>query len=347
MSDTLSPVIEAIHQLSPQDYEALKAHLQALEQGEHLQELSVEEIRQIEVTNTCSCCPRCLSFKIIGWGSYRGRKRFMCQNCERTFNELTGTVWHYLHKHEKFKKFIDCIAQQKSIRACASEVGVCIQTAFYWRHKLLNAFFRIEQNTLKEEIQADDTYFLVSHKGQKDIRTTQQRAPRKRGTKASKSGISDEQICVMVAADCHNNTRLEVAGKGRLTKKMVHNTLQQAIRKQRVHRAVFVTDRHNAYPEFVRQKRLIHQTVIAQYKQYTNIEGYNINRVNAIHSRLKRWMRPFNGVATKYLHNYLNYFRLWDKVNSFKERVTDFLRFSTRDNQAFIRCCDIGTPTKV
>jgi len=159
------------------------------------------------------------------------------------------------------------MAQKRSIRACASEVGVCIQTAFYWRHKLLNAFSRIEQNTLKEEIQADETYFLVSHKGQKDIRTTQQRAPRKRGTKASKSGHSDE--------------RLEIAGKGRLTKKMVHQTLHKAIRKQRIHQAVFVTDRHNAYPEFVRQKRLIHQTVIARYKQFINAEGYNINRVNA------------------------------------------------------------------
>jgi len=101
MSDTLSPVIEAIHGLSPQDYEALKAHLQALEQGEHLQELRPEEIRQMEVTkSTSSCCPRCLSLKIIGWGSYRNRKRFMCQNCERTFNELTGTVWHYLQPEQ-------------------------------------------------------------------------------------------------------------------------------------------------------------------------------------------------------------------------------------------------------
>ncbi|MFK7947133.1 MAG: IS1595 family transposase, partial [Saprospiraceae bacterium] len=67
----------------------------------------------------------------------------------------------------------------------------------------------------------------------------------------------------------------------------------------------------------------------------------SISRVNAIHSRLKRWLTKFNGVATKYLQNYLHYFRLWDKVKSFKERFYNFLQFSVQDNQAFIRVCDI------
>jgi len=32
---------------------------------------------------------------------------------------------------------------------------------------------------------------------------------------------------------------------------------------------------------------------------------YHLNNVNAYHSRLKRWLRPFNGVSTKHLPNYL------------------------------------------
>jgi len=331
MSDTLSLVIEAINQLDNQDFEALKAHLQAVETGEILDGLTPLEIRKLEVTESdCSCCPRCLSLNIIGWGKYKDRKRFKCHNCHRTFNELTGTVWHYIHSHAKFKKSISYMVEQKSIRACAEEVNVCVSTAFYWRHKLLNAFYNIEQNQLKEEIQADETFILESNKGQKN----------------SKRGISDEQVCIMVAADNQGNTVLEIAGKGRLTKKKVHQTLGKKIRKQRVNQAIFVTDKHQSYLDFVAQKKLIHQTVIAQPKQFINIEGYNINRVNAIHSRLKRWLVTFNGVATKYLQNYLHYFRLSDKVNSFKERFHNFLRFSTWDNQVFIRICDIGLTTK-
>ncbi len=32
---------------------------------------------------------------------------------------------------------------------------------------------------------------------------------------------------------------------------------------------------------------------------------FHIQNVNAYHSRLKTWMRRFNGVATKYLPSYL------------------------------------------
>ena len=40
---------------------------------------------------------------------------------------------------------------------------------------------------------------------------------------------------------------------------------------------------------------------------------YHINNVNAYDSRLKNWMRPFNGVATKYLPNYLGWHRALDR----------------------------------
>src|SRR4051794_8327526 len=36
---------------------------------------------------------------------------------------------------------------------------------------------------------------------------------------------------------------------------------------------------------------------------------FHINNVNAYHSRLKEWLRPFHGVATKNLPNYLGWRR--------------------------------------
>ncbi len=38
-------------------------------------------------------------------------------------------------------------------------------------------------------------------------------------------------------------------------------------------------------------------------------EIYHIQHVNAFHSRLKRWMDRFQGVATKYMDNYMFWFR--------------------------------------
>jgi hypothetical protein len=40
---------------------------------------------------------------------------------------------------------------------------------------------------------------------------------------------------------------------------------------------------------------------------------YHIQNVNAYCSRLKTWMRRFNGVATKYLDSYLGWHRINDR----------------------------------
>ena len=43
---------------------------------------------------------------------------------------------------------------------------------------------------------------------------------------------------------------------------------------------------------------------------------YNIQHINSYHSQLKRFMRGFNGVSTKYLNNYL----VWNNLVNYAER---------------------------
>lgn len=69
-------------------------------------------------------------------------------------------------------------------------------TAFYWRHKVLYALRSLCFSTLRGIIESDETYFLESDKGKKQV---EHRKPRKRGGVATKRGISNEQINVVVA----------------------------------------------------------------------------------------------------------------------------------------------------
>ena len=48
---------------------------------------------------------------------------------------------------------------------------------------------------------------------------------------------------------------------------------------------------------------------------------YHLNKVNAYHSRLKRWINPFNGVSTKYLPNYLVWFQRQDPMGMLPRAV--------------------------
>ncbi|QNU04781.1 IS1595 family transposase [Peribacillus butanolivorans] len=85
-----------------------------------------------------------------------------------------------------------------SLRTIAKELRIHLSTAFYWRHKVLFALQALGHQKLLGIIESDETFFLESNKGKKNIT---HRKPRKRGGSASKRGISKEQICVVVAQD--------------------------------------------------------------------------------------------------------------------------------------------------
>ena len=42
-------------------------------------------------------CPRCHSYDIKKDGRYRCYQKYFCKQCERWFNDKTGTVFHYSH----------------------------------------------------------------------------------------------------------------------------------------------------------------------------------------------------------------------------------------------------------
>lgn len=333
LNNTLEPVIQLVEKLPLEQRALLYTYLASQKEIDESEINSIIKICESEGSH--DCCPHCHSSKFIKFGGYKGRQRYQCKTCDRTFNELTGTAWHYIHDHSKFRKYFDCLASQLSLRAAAEEVGICLHTSFYWRHKILSAFEKADLKPLKGHSQADDTFVLVSYKGDKQQELKTERDSRKRGGKATKPGISSEQACIVAACDSEKNAVLKFVGTGRLTKDMVFNALGSHIRKQRVNQDIFVTDRHNAYNAFAESKNLNHQTVATSYGQYVNTEGFHIQGVNSLHSRFKKWMRQFNGVATKYLQNYLNYFRLWDKFKNIKERSIYFIRMSIQDKFAF------------
>jgi transposase-like protein len=43
-------------------------------------------------TDQKTLCPHCKSNDIYGHGVYKGRKRFKCKDCKKTFNDYTGTA---------------------------------------------------------------------------------------------------------------------------------------------------------------------------------------------------------------------------------------------------------------
>jgi len=59
-------------------------------------------------------CPRCRTESVIRYGSYRVFQWYRCKNCDRTFNDKTGTVFE--HSSIALRKWFLAVYAQISIQ---------------------------------------------------------------------------------------------------------------------------------------------------------------------------------------------------------------------------------------
>ncbi|AYM77780.1 IS1595 family transposase [Janthinobacterium agaricidamnosum] len=243
-------------------------------------------------------CPACNSSHAHRHGHAHGLQRYRCVPCGRTFNALTGTPLARLRHKTLWLDYANCLLESASVRKAASQLGVHRNTAFRWRHRFLSLAKTDRPHYLHGIAEADELYVLESEKGARHLT----RPARRRGGHARKRGISSEQVCILVARDRTGQTRDFVAGKGALTKAQLHACLPPVIDKD----ILLMTDGHAAYRAFAREAGISHQAV--NVRAGIRVQGAaHVQNVNAYHSRLRGWLRPFHGVATRYLPNYLGW----------------------------------------
>ncbi len=88
-------------------------------------------------------CPHCRASTVIRYGKNRGRQRYRCRACGRTFNAFTGTFLARLrHKRERILFERQEMPRSTPLRQSAARLGISVATAFRWRHAVLAAWSR-------------------------------------------------------------------------------------------------------------------------------------------------------------------------------------------------------------
>lgn len=250
-------------------------------------------------------CPHCQSPELRPWGTSGGLPRYRCKGCGKTCNPLTGTPMARLRKRHLWQDYADALTQSLTVRQAAKQCGVNKNTAFLWRHRFLSEIALHQATHESGIVEADETFFLESFKGQRKL----PRPPRKRGGRASKRGLSVEQIPVLVVQDRsgqHADFQLD-----KLDAQHIEERLRPLIDPD----AILCSDSAKVYSSFAKATGIAHRPVNPNKKIRVN-GPFHIQNVNAYDSRLKGWMRRFHGVATKYLVNYLGWRRLLERYKS-------------------------------
>ncbi len=151
-------------------------------------------------------CPHCGKSSVVCNGSSRGKKRYRCKQCGKSFGMTTKTVFADSKLSlSTWLKYADCMSKGLTLRKTAQEVGISLKASFFMRHKLLSALSKeLGVDTLSGTIEMDETYFAESFKGNHKKQCKGWIAPRKsgksrkRGKEVEFRGISHQQVCVSV-----------------------------------------------------------------------------------------------------------------------------------------------------
>ena len=258
-------------------------------------EAQLEETRQ---------CPHCNTPGAISKGMARGLRRYRCKACNKTFNPTIGTALQGLHKKGRWLAYGDCLAYGLTVRESAVRCNLAVSTSFRWRHRFLGT---LDQHPPKLTgiVEVDETYVLESQKGNRNL----DRKVRRRGGKASKRGLSDELVPILVAVDRSGTTTCSVLPS------VTADNVQAVLEPRTEDDILLVTDGNNVYPPCAKSLGIKHEALNQSAGE--RVRGaFHIQTVNNRHSRFKDFLHRFRGVSTKYLGNYLRWFERRDILKS-------------------------------
>lgn len=250
-------------------------------------------------------CPFCES-KLFKKNGKRGNlQKYKCNSCCKEFTSRTGTPTHKIQKLDKFETYKShLIDGYLPVRKIAEKVGISIQTAFDWRHKILSGLKSDDEN-FDGITEVDDIWFTYNQKGRKGLDYSRKRGGSKR------AGDNDFQAKLLITSDRNSNTDLSLVRIGRIKK----SDLQRKISGRFSDNSVLVSDKHRSIASFAKSEGLAHISFKAS--DHSAGKEYHVQNVNNMASRLKGVINhSLRGVSTKYLQNYANWYKLQSAGNS-------------------------------
>jgi transposase-like protein len=283
--------------------------LEKLKQAHEIQMPVIENAKQEALSKESrKPCPHCKSKNVYSRGSQNNIKTYSCKDCKKWYNQTAGTPLWDIKLKEKWSKYLQCMNAGYSIRKCASEVGICIQTSFDWRHKILSSLNSLVPETLSGVVECDELELAINNKGDRNL----SRKPRKRSTDFSRNESQEVNVVqIVTAVERKGDKLLKVV----VSKRLSEVELEKALEGKLENGTRLITDKHPTYKSYGKNKKEItHKSVRASEHVDKQEKSVHLQTVNQTHSQLRKFLGGFNGVSTKYLQNYLNWFAYEKKI---------------------------------
>lgn len=232
-------------------------------------------------------CLHCQSIKFIRWGKRNDMQRYKCKECNKTFNSLTNTPLARLRKKGRWLDYTNCIKQGLTVRNAANKCGIHKNTSFRWRHRFLENFKVIKSKSLAGIIETSESIFRESFKGEKKLDQTK---------------IKERKDVFIIYSVDRNNNIFDISNKG-FSEKLLQKEFLSVIKKD----SLLIFEENLVYNQFSSNNKLNFKEVSINE---TKKDISNIISIINYRNVFENWIhKHFRGVATKYLENYVSWYR--------------------------------------
>jgi transposase-like protein len=253
-------------------------------------------------------CPRCQSQDVAPWGTshYRpGCKRYWCNGCKRTVNDLTDTLLHQSKRslpHWILATFLLCLSC--SSRRIARELGVHMRPSSRWGWWLRNTTVSYETDRhVAGTVEADELYHIAGHKGQ-----AKQGGPKPLGRRPR----CRRKQCEPGRGHYAKDRPTIIAWVSRQGPVVLHAVQDCTV--QTVHKAADLTVQAGSrrYTDAARSYRAVkgymHEFVHHTQKEYARGDVHE-KRAECLFSLLKPYLRVFRDISKLNLPGYVGFFQ--------------------------------------
>jgi transposase-like protein len=286
--------------------------------------LTALDYQRIKILSTAPICPRCRCEYVTKAGVHNGRQVYKCKNCKYQFRETAKSLVYHLHKYPLILDYLKCMLEGKSLRACASEVGISLPTSFRWRHKILAAIQGLEGGINFSGItETDELLLQYSEKGRR-YKTLEE--------KEQAMKTVHPNVAVLVMTDREGNLLFKHTGENKVQNSQIKEELKRRVSENNLICFKPNDEFKQAVMESPSKKVIVRRKTIG-------LAIYSVNVAEKKITNFLVWMMRFRGVATKYLQNYLMWFVVMNKYlkDKVESDIGRLLNLSSHDRWAWER----------
>ena len=252
--------------------------------------------------NKSICCPNNQNHHIKKNGIKDGNQRYYCYDCKKSFSLTNKSIVEHIKlTYKQLKTLLRCMYDYKSLIETSLEVELSKTSTFELQIRIFDALECFDSDKLLQGVvQVDEKYERISFKG--FSKEKMPRSSRHNGKDKHVSGISNDQICIVVAIDENDYIVIKVVGNENASTSMISKALKNKIMKK----SILVTDSKNSYIDFAKENDL---KLIQIPKGCHKSNDYTINDVNEIMTEISSYLFHKKGVSSRHMQHHMNFIR--------------------------------------